>query len=70
MLPSGDIVNCVISDPQSNSRFLLPLYAMFLGMAGIVWIVWSVRNPLKFTQERLKITVCLGLMTAGTAPST
>lgn len=64
-----DIVTCIISDPQSSARFLLPLYAMFLGMAGIVWIVWSVRNPLKFPQERLKITTTLGFVAAGTATS-
>ena len=62
-------MKCIIFDPILNSRFLFPLYAMFLGMAGIVWTVWSVRNPLKFVLERLRITMHLGFAAVGTTTS-
>ena len=42
-----NVVKCSIVDPQLSSRFLWPLYTMFLGMAGILWIARSLRSPLK-----------------------
>ena len=44
---ADNVIKCSIVDPQSSSRFLWPLYAMFLGMAGILWIARSLRTPLK-----------------------
>jgi len=63
-----NVVKCIVFDPQSSSSFLLPLYAMFLGIAGTVWVVWSLRNPFK-NGERLEITMRLGFMGQGASTS-
>ena len=40
-------LKCLVLDAVSSSYFVLPLDGMFLGMAGIVWIIRSLRTPIQ-----------------------